>query len=71
MLLARRGTCAFSLIVGKPLNAAQGGDKTLQMTDLLRQLAAIMDRFIHAVPSQWMAFHDLDANDTTQRSGVV
>ena len=71
MLLARRGTSAFSLIVAKPIKADNLTNKTAQMPDLLSQLAKTMDRFIHAVPSQWMAFHDLDKPDTQQRSGIV
>ena len=71
MLLARRGTCSFTLVVAKPLHAKQKGNKATQMPELLAELARTMDRFIHAVPSQWMAFHDLDENDNAQRSGIV
>ncbi|TVR42687.1 MAG: hypothetical protein EA402_11140 [Planctomycetota bacterium] len=59
VLLARRGTSGFALLVAKPILPHPELSKAEQLPILMHQLARVMDRFIHAVPSQWMAFHDV------------
>lgn len=58
LLLARNGPSTWMLIVARPLKARPDQPKNAQVDRLTRELAATMQRFIAAAPSQWVAFHD-------------
>jgi KDO2-lipid IV(A) lauroyltransferase len=58
LLLARRGPSRLALVVGRPLRPDPGLAKEAQVVALTTRLAAVLARFIHAAPAQWIAFHD-------------
>jgi lauroyl/myristoyl acyltransferase len=58
VLCARRGASAFTVLVGKPLQADAQQPKQQQVLAMSQDLATTLGRFIGAIPSQWMAFHE-------------
>lgn len=58
LLLARSGPSTWVLLVAKPLKAREHLPKNAQVDRITRELAATMERFVAAAPSQWVAFHD-------------
>ncbi len=56
--LARRGLTRMHLQVGRPLRANLNAPKQQEVERLMRELVAVMTRFISAAPAQWVSFHD-------------
>lgn len=56
--LARRGLTRMHLQIGRPLRADLNAPKQQEVERLMREMVAIMTRFISAAPAQWVSFHD-------------
>ncbi|TVR08151.1 MAG: hypothetical protein EA401_14345 [Planctomycetota bacterium] len=65
LLLLRQGHKRLILLAGKtliPPDLDGGSNKHQLLAALHQQLATTLNRFVHAAPSQWVAFHSLQNN---------
>lgn len=56
--LARRGFTRLHFQVGRPLRANVDAPKQQEVERLMKELVAVMTRFIATAPAQWISFHD-------------
>lgn len=56
--LARRGFTRMHFQVGRPLRANINAPKQQEVERLMKELVAVMTRFIATSPAQWISFHD-------------